>query len=240
MKLTDFKALAFDCYGTLIDWESGMVEGLKPLTSRLDRTLSRDEILEAHARHESSQQSQTPGKAYRKLLPIVYRRLAEEWGQSVSWDACLTYGDSVKNWPAFPDSAGALQYLKKHYKLIILSNVDNVSFAASNEKLQVEFDAIYTAEDVGAYKPSDRNFDYMLAKIESLGIEKTDILHTAESMFHDHGPANRHGLASCWIYRRYDQTGFGATMNPGDMPRYDFRFNSMADLAKAHQESLRA
>jgi putative hydrolase of the HAD superfamily len=240
MKLTDFKALTFDCYGTLIDWESGMVEGLKPLVAKVGRELSRNEILEAHARHESSQQIQTPAKVYRELLPIVYRRLAEEWGVPVTWKECLAYGQSVKNWPAFTDSAGALQYLKKHYKLVILSNVDNESFAASNEKLQVEFDAVYTAEDCGSYKPSERNFDYMLAKLETLGIRKNEVLHTAESMFHDHAPANRHGLTSCWIYRRYDQDGFGATMHPGEMPRYEFRFNSMADLAKAHQEALRA
>ena len=240
MKLTDFKALTFDCYGTLIDWETGMVEALKPLVAKVGRELSRNDILEAHARHESSQQIQTPAKAYRELLPIVYKRLAEEWGVAVTWAECLAYGQSVKQWPAFPDSAGALQYLKKHYKLVILSNVDNESFAASNERLQVEFDAIYTAEDCGSYKPSDRNFDYMIAKLETLGIGKHEILHTAESMFHDHGPANRHGLASCWIYRRYDQEGFGATMDPGKMPKYDFRFNSMADLAKAHQEALRA
>jgi len=239
MKLTDYKALTFDCYGTLIDWESGMFEGLKPLTRQLPAPLTRDQVLEAHARHESSQQLQTPAKNYRDLLPIVYKRLAEEWGLSVTWPECVAYGKFVKNWPAFTDSAGALQYLKRHYKLVILSNVDNESFAASNEKLQVEFDAIYTAEDVGSYKPSDRNFDYMIAKLESIGIKKHEILHTAESMFHDHGPANRHGLASCWIYRRSDQEGFGATMHPGDMPKYDFRFNSMADLAKAHQEALR-
>jgi putative hydrolase of the HAD superfamily len=238
MKLTDFKALTFDCYGTLIDWESGMVEGLEPLTSRAGRVLSRDEILEAHARHESAQQAYTPGKVYRDLLPIVYKRLAEEWGVSVAWAECLAYGQSVKDWPAFPDTTKALQYLKKHYKLVILSNVDNESFSASNEKLQVDFDAIYTAEDIGSYKPADRNFDYMLAKLSDLGIEKHEILHTAESMFHDHAPANRHGLTSCWIYRRKDQEGFGATMNPGDMPKYDFRFNSMADLAKAHQDEL--
>jgi putative hydrolase of the HAD superfamily len=240
MKLTDFKALTFDCYGTLIDWETGMVEGLRPLVSKVGRALSRNEILEAHARHESAQQLQTPGKAYRDLLPIVYRRLAEEWGVPVSWQECVAYGRSVGNWPAFSDSAGALQYLKKHYKLVILSNVDNESFSASNERLQVEFDAIYTAEDCGSYKPSARNFDYMLGNLETLGIQKHEILHTAESMFHDHAPANRHGLASCWIYRRHAQEGFGATMHPGDMPKYDFHFHSMADLAKAHQEQLRA
>lgn len=238
MKLTDFKALTFDCYGTLIDWESGMVEGLKPLTRKVGRELSRNEILEAHARHESSQQLQTPAKNYRDLLPIVYKRLAEEWGVTVTWAECVAYGRSVKDWPAFSDSAEALQYLKKHFKLVILSNVDNESFAGSNERLEVDFDAIYTAEECGSYKPSDRNFEYMLNKLETLGIRKHEILHTAESMFHDHGPANRHGLASCWIYRRHDQQGFGATMHPGEMPRYDFRFNSMADLVKAHQQEL--
>lgn len=240
MKLTDFKALTFDCYGTLIDWETGMVDGLKPLTSRVGSDLSRDDILEAHARHESSQQSWTPTKRYCELLPIVYKRLAEEWGVPATSEDCAAYGRSVKNWPAFSDTVDALQYLKKHYKLVILSNVDNESFAGSHARLDVEFDAIYTAEDVGSYKPSDRNFDYMLDKIKTLGVEKADILHTAESMFHDHGPANRHGLASCWIYRRYEQEGFGATMNPGDMPKYDFCFNSMADLVRAHQEALGA
>ncbi len=239
MKLTDFKALTFDCYGTLIDWETGMVEALKPLTSKVERKLSRDEILAAHARHESSQQVQTPAKLYRDLLPVVYRRLAEEWDVTVGWDECVAYGRSVKDWPPFSDSASALQYLKRYYKLVILSNVDNETFAASNEKLEVNFDAIYTAEDIGSYKPSGRNFDYMLAKLESLGIQKHEILHTAESMFHDHGPANKHGLASCWIYRRYDQEGFGATIEPGRMPKYDFRFNNMADLANAHRKELK-
>lgn len=239
MRLTEFKALTFDCYGTLIDWESGMVEALKPLTGKLGRALSRNEILEAHALHESAQQLQTPARLYRDLLAIVYRRLAEEWGIAVSWSECVAYGRSVGNWPAFTDSPGALQYLKRHYKLAILSNTDNESFAGSNVRLQVPFDAIYTAEDIGSYKPADGNFEYMFRNLEALGIRKHEILHVAESMFHDHAPANAHGLANCWIYRRYDQEGFGATMNPGKMPRYDFRFNSMADLAKAHQEDLR-
>ena len=233
MKLTDFNTLTFDCYGTLIDWESGMVAGLRPLSDQVKSELSRNQILEAHARHESSQQRYTPAMRYEHLLAIVYKRLAEEWGVHVSTEDCEAYGRSVHDWPAFPDSKEALRQLKDHYKLVILSNVDNNSFAASNAKLGVEFDAIYTAEDVGSYKPSDRNFDYMLEKLAGLGIEKSNILHTAESMFHDHGPANRHGLASCWIYRRHQDEGFGATMNPGDMPHYDFRFTSMAEMAEA-------
>ncbi|MET3590711.1 MULTISPECIES: haloacid dehalogenase type II [Mesorhizobium] len=239
MKLTDFKALTFDCYGTLIDWETGMIDGLKPLTERTGRSLSRNEILEAHARHESSQQKWTPERRYSDLLAIVYRRLAEEWSVVVTREECITYGESVKDWPAFADSAKALQYLKQHYKLIILSNVDNKSFSFSNEKLGVYFDAIYTAEDIGSYKPSERNFDYMLEKLGTIGVAKGQILHTAESMFHDHVPASRLGLKSCWIYRRHADQGFGATMHPGDMPKVDFRFDSMADFAKAHAQELR-
>jgi 2-haloalkanoic acid dehalogenase type II len=238
MRLTDFKALTFDCYGTLIDWESGMVEALKPLAARAGRSLSRDQILEAHARYESAQQAVTPARRYSELLAIVYRRLGEEWGVQTTWDECLAYGQSIRNWPAFEDSVAALKYLKQHYKLVILSNVDNASFGFSNARLDVAFDAIYTAEDIGSYKPDLRNFDYMLAGLRALGLAKADILHTAESLFHDHGPANSLGLASCWIYRRHDSPGFGATMTPAVMPKVDFRFTSMAELARQHAADL--
>jgi 2-haloacid dehalogenase len=240
MRLRDFKVLTFDCYGTLIDWESGMIQALAPLTSRVVRSLTRNEILEAHARHESGQQRQTPTKRYAEILATVYRRLAEEWRVSVTWDECLDYGQSIPDWPVFPDSPDALRYLKQHYQLVILSNVDNESFAASNARLGVDFDAIYTAEDIGSYKPSDANFEYMLAQLSHRGFGKSDILHTAESMFHDHAPANRHGLSSCWIYRRHAQEGFGATMPPGGMPHYDFCFNSMADMVEAHKLEMKA
>ncbi len=235
MRLSDFKVLTFDVYGTLIDWESGMIAGLKPLTDRVAHELSRDEILQAHALHESTQQTYTPTMRYQDLLPLVYRRLAEQWGVKVNWAECLTYGQSVKQWPAFADSAAALDYLKPYYKLVVLTNTDNDSFMHSQMKLRAEFDGIYTAEDIGSYKPAERNFDYMLEKLGTQGIEKHEILHTAESMFHDHEPANKFGLTCCHIYRRYDQDGFGATMTPGEMPVYQFRFNSMADLVKAHQ-----
>jgi 2-haloacid dehalogenase len=238
--LTAFKALTFDCYGTLIDWETGMVEALKPLTGKASRKLTRDDILEAHARHESSQQVQTPAKPYRDLLATVYRRLAEEWGVATNWSDCVAYGRSVRNWPVFADTVASLQYLRRHYKLAILSNVDNESFSFSNEKLGVDFDAVYTAEDCGSYKPSARNFDYMLAKIKTLGIEKSEILHTAESLFHDHGPANEQGLTSCWIHRRHGQEGSGATVALAKTPRYDFRFESLAAFVNAHQEALKA
>lgn len=238
MRLTDFKALTFDCYGTLIDWEAGMMQALGGLIVKSRRTLSRDLILESHARHESAQQRQTPTKRYSELLAVVYKRLAEEWGVPASIDECEAYGHSIRHWPAFADSPDALQYLKKFYKLIILSNVDNRSFGFSNAALGVQFDAIYTAEDIGAYKPDDRNFAYMLEHAGHLGLAKSDILHTAESLFHDHVPARRHGIANCWIHRRHAEGGFGATMDPGQRPEIDFKFNSMAELAEAHRKAL--
>ena len=235
MKLSDFKVLAFDVYGTLIDWETGMVEALRPLTDRVSRNLTRDDILEAHAFHESNSQAWTPSMRYFELLAIVYRRLAEEWGVEVTWEECQAYGLSVRQWPAFDDSRDALAYLKAHFTLVVLTNTDNASFSGSNARLGVTFDGVYTAEDVGSYKPADRNFDYMLETLSRRGFAKSDILHTAESMFHDHAPANKHGLKNCWIYRRHDQEGFGATMNPGEMPSFDFCFNSMAEFVAAHR-----
>lgn len=240
MNLTDFKVLTFDCYGTLIDWESGMFQALQPLVAKAARPLSRDQVLEAHARHESYQQLTTPTRVYRDILAIVYKRLAEEWGVPVSWDECVAYGESISEWPAFEDSAAALQYLKQHYKLVILSNVDNESFSFSNLKLQVVFDAIFTAEDIGSYKPAPRNFEYMLEKLAGYGIRKEEILHTAESLFHDHKPANDLGLASCWIHRRHAAGGFGATIDPGTQPHVDFRFTSMAEMVEAHQAEMKA
>ena len=241
MKLTDFKALSFDCYGTLIDWETGMSEALKPLQARAGKTgLTRDQVLEAHARHESAQEAETPDMPYSQLLVKVHDRLAREWGVEPVAEESRTYGQSVKDWPAFPDSPAALQYLKQHFKLVILSNVDRESFKASNARLQVEFDHIFTAQDIGSYKPDLRNFDYMVRELARHGIRKEDILHTAESLFHDHLPANKVGLANAWIHRRHGQQGTGATFPPDHMPQYDFRFTSMAEMAKAHQEELAA
>lgn len=240
MNLRDFTTLTFDCYGTLIDWESGMVKALEPLAARAARALTRDEILEAHARHESSQQVWTPAKRYSDLLAVVYKRLAEEWRVTATWDECQAYGNSIGDWPAFPDTVEALRYLKQHYKLVILSNVDNASFTRSNAKLGVMFDAIYTAEDIGSYKPLSRNFEYMLDKLGTLGVAKGQILHTAESLFHDHVPANQAGLTSCWIHRRHESGGFGATMKPNATPTIHFKFNSLGELAEAHKNAAGA
>jgi 2-haloacid dehalogenase len=242
MKLTDFKVLTFDCYGTLIDWESGIFKALAPLVNRAQKAgLGRNKLLEIYAVEEAAQEVETPAMPYNQLLGVVYKRLAKLWGVEVTNEEANIFGASVPDWPAFADSASSLQYLKKFYKLVILSNVDRLSFRGSNARLGVEFDAIYTAQDIESYKPSQRNFDYMLARLQKdFGLEAKDILHTAQSLFHDHAPANKNGLASAWIDRRHADEGWGATPQPAGAPRYDFHFESMTALAKAHQEQLRA
>ncbi|WP_017128922.1 haloacid dehalogenase type II [Pseudomonas gingeri] len=236
MKLTDFKALTFDCYGTLIDWESGIVNALQPVVKRSGKALTRDQILEVFGRHESPQQSLTPDALYPDILRLVYDRIAKELGVEPDAAEREAFGTSVKDWPAFPDSVEALRYLKKHYKLVILSNIDRNEFKLSNAKLGVEFDHIITAQDVGSYKPNPNNFTYMIEALAKAGIKKNEILHTAESLYHDHVPANAAGLAGAWIHRRHGQEGFGATHVPATEATYDFRFTSMAQMVESHQK----
>src|SRR5215469_17557244 len=238
MQLTDFKVLSFDCYGTLIDWETGIIEALQPLLTRSGKRLSRDGVLEAFARHEAAQQSETPSMIYSELLGVVHSRIATDWGIVPSAKESEAFGHSIRNWPAFADSPEALQYLKQHYKLVILSNVDRESFKTSNKRLQVEFDYIFTAQDIGSYKPNLRNFKYMIQRLGAEGYQRHEILHTAESLFHDHVPANQVGLATAWIHRRHSQAGFGATRPPESAPKYDFRFTSMKEMAEAHRAAL--
>jgi 2-haloalkanoic acid dehalogenase type II len=235
MRLTDFKVLTFDCYGTLIDWETGISEALTPLARRAGKTLDKDQLCEAHARFEAVQEAETPAMRYSEVLERVHERIAREWGVQPDPAESRAYGQSVKDWPAFPDSAEALKYLKQHYRLVILSNVDRASFETSKGKLQVEFDRVLTAEEIGSYKPSLRNFEYMLERMAEDGFRKEDVLHTAVSLFHDHLPANRMGLASSWIHRRAGKTGHGATHPPETMPSYTFRFTSLEEMAKAHR-----
>ena len=241
MKLADFKVLTLDCYGTLIDWETGINNGLRPLVAKTHAAPSRERVLQIFAQHESAQEAETPSMPYSQLLSVVYKRLAKVWNVGVTNEEANTFGASVPDWPAFSDSVGALQYLKQHYKLVILSNVDRVSFRASNLRLQVAFDGVYTAQDIESYKPNPRNFEYMLRRLrEDFGLEKTAVLHTAQSLFHDHAPANQLGLASAWIDRRHAAKGWGATKAPPGTPKYDFRFDSMAALTRAHQNELSA
>lgn len=235
-KIKDYKALTFDCYGTLIDWESGIWDGLQPLLRENDcDEVTRQIALQAFAETESAEQAAHPGTLYPNILEAVHKKLASRFGLKTNQALDRTFGACVPHWPAFPDTADALRLLKKHLKLVILSNVNRDGFAASNQKLGVDFDAIYTAEDVGSYKPNSANFTYMLKHLKTdHGIEPDDILHTAQSLFHDHVEAKNQGLACAWIDRQGlgDGGHWGATAKVAERPEVEFRFPTM--MAMAH------
>jgi 2-haloacid dehalogenase len=237
MKLTDFKLLSFDCYGTLIDWESGLLGALAPLTARA--RVATEQALADFARTESAQEAATPSLRYADILTHVHASLARAWGVGSTPAEDAAFGASIPDWPAFPDSAAALAALQQRYKLVILSNVDRASFAGSNRRLGVVFDAIHTAEDIGSYKPDPRNFRFLLDRCAEMGVARHEILHVAQSLYHDHGPANDAGITSCWIDRRAGRPG-GATKTPTQAPRYAWRFESLAALAKTAQDEIAA
>jgi 2-haloacid dehalogenase len=233
MLLSDFKAMSFDCYGTLIDWETGISEALRPLRERSG--VSEEQLLDAYGPIELAVEHEYPTRPYSQLLEEVHSRLSRHFGVEPGVGEAAAFGASVGDWPAFPDSHEALAYLKRHFTLIILSNVDRLSFARSQERLGVEFDHVFTAQDIGSYKPDLRNFDYLVSHLGECGIAKGELLHVAQSLFHDHVPANRMGIASAFIDRRAGKGGSGATVLPDPMPHFDFRFTSLGELASAHQ-----
>lgn len=236
-RLSDYKVLTFDCYGTLIDWETGIWDALQPLivaSGRVDVT--RQMMLEAFGAYENQQEADTPDLPYPEVLTRVHAALAAHFELPTTSQLDADFGSSLPHWPAFPDSAEALRYLKTAYKLVILSNVDRTGFAASNRKLGVEFDAVYTAEDIGSYKPARANFEYLLTRLrEEHGLERSDVIHTAQSLFHDHVPARSFGLANAWIDRQHlsKSGGWGATCKVEERPKIDWLFFSMAEMAAA-------
>ena len=165
MKLTDYAVLTFDCYGTLIDWKIGLFAALGPLMARSGARQTRDEVLEAFGRREAAQQALTPSMPYTALLAEVHGQLATGWGVARDAVEDARFGSSVADWPAFDDTVEALKYLKQHFQLVILSNVDRISFNATNQHLGIELNAIYTAQDAGCYKPDLRIFTYLLDRL---------------------------------------------------------------------------
>jgi 2-haloalkanoic acid dehalogenase type II len=237
MRLHDFRVLSFDCYGTLIDWETGLLSALAPLLLRAEVCLAREDVLAAFARHETAQEAATPTMRYSDLLSVVHDRLAREWRVSPVAAESRTFGASVGRWPAFADTVTALRYLQRHYRLVILSNVDRASFAATLQRLGVTFDAVFTAEEIGSYKPDPRNFIWLLDHLGATGVAREEILHTAQSLFHDHAPANAARVASVWIDRQHNNAaGWGATAPPPAGVHYDFRFTSLAEMTKEHRK----
>jgi len=231
--LADFDALSFDCYGTLIDWEAGLAAVLAPWARGHDLNVSDQALVSAYGEHEARIEAEAGHLRYPEVLARAFVALGDQLGAPVSAQDAHGLGDSVPAWPAFEDSAASLASLAERYKLIILSNVDRTSFAASNARLGVAFDLVITAEDIGSYKPSPRNFRVLLDEAAELGIQPGGLLHVAQSLFHDHVPAKAAGLSTVWIDRRHDHDGWGATPPPQAAVVPDWRFTSMAEFAAA-------
>ncbi|MDQ1131143.1 haloacid dehalogenase type II [Microbacterium sp. SORGH_AS_0888] len=237
--LTEYTALSFDCYGTLIDWEAGIAAVLGPWARRNDPSISDEAVLVAYAENEAAVEAEMPTALYPDVLREAFRRTGGELGFTVTDADADALGTSVPDWPAFPDSAEALARLKKHYTLIILSNVDRKSFAGSNARLEVAFDEILTAEDIGSYKPDPANFRALAARVAEIGATGK-LLHVAQSLFHDHVPAKASGLSTAWINRRHAQPGWGATPDPRTEVAPDIEFPSMAAFADAVDDAFDA
>ena len=234
-----FDALSFDCYGTLIDWEAGIASVLRPWVDAHGSMLSDEELLVAYSVHEAEAEIAAPTDLYPQILARSMWSLGAALRIPVSDAEADAFGMSVPDWPAFPDSADALARLGRRYKLIILSNVDRTSFAGSNRRLGTTFASILTAEDVGSYKPSPRNFAALLIEAARLGIPEGKLLHVAQSLFHDHVPAKAAGLPTVWIDRRHGKPGSGATPDPEIGVTPDWTFPSMAAFAEAVQTDSR-
>jgi 2-haloacid dehalogenase len=218
MRLGDFSALTFDCYGTLIDWETGILAALRPWTAAHGVEVGDEELLAAFGRAESRREAADPTAPYPRILAGVLEDLAEALGATVSGEEARAFGDSVKDWPVFPDTPEALAYLQRHYKLVIVSNVDRASFRHSNGKLGVTFDAVVTADDAGAYKPAHNHFHLALARLAEMGVPKDRVLHVAQSLYHDHVPAQQLGLRTMWVNRRAAHGPDGGATPPAPVP----------------------
>lgn len=233
--LKSFKLLCFDCYGTIVDWENAINDRLQPLITKSSstRAWTKKETLEAFGSVEMNLQTKYPSKLYSEILELCYKELANRL--EIQYDEleseAKTFGSSVQYWKPFPDSVDALVRLQKHYKMVILSNVDKTSFSATQENLAPFVpDLVLTAQEIGTYKPNEQNFHYMLAAIkEQFGVEPHEVLVTAQSLIHDHQPAHALGLKGAWITRE-------GIMGAGELAKdvkYEFEFPTLGDMARA-------
>ena len=203
----EFDVLSFDCYGTLIDWESGILKALKTILSNHNININDQQILELFAQRESLLEAGEYLK-YRELLKKIVQYFGEKLSFEPSEEELKALAESIRSWEPFTDTVRALKALQKRYKLTIISNIDNDLFAYTAKKLEVEFDWIITAEQVKSYKPSLRNFEFAIQK---MGIAPNKLLHVAQSVYHDIVPAKTMGLTAVWVNRRQGKEGFGAT-----------------------------
>jgi 2-haloacid dehalogenase len=232
LDLDAFEVLTFDCYGTLIDWEAGIVAGIRPVLAAHGVDLTDDQILEGFARHEAALEA-GPYQTYRAVLAGSLGGLADELGIEVTAEELATFGDSVPGWPAFADSTDALRRLAGRYRLGVITNCDDDLFAASALRLEVPFEWVFTAEQAQDYKPSVAPF---VMALNAIDVPKDRVLHVAQSLYHDHVPAQSLGLATAWVNRRHDRPGSGATPAATATPDLEVPdLATLADMAEAPQ-----
>ena len=236
LHLSDFKALTFDVGGTLIDIESGILNWFRPHLIRHRLAVSDSALLEAFAQAEKKYLNLLPQISFTRILPVVYREIAESCGLTPHEADGEAFMQSVQHWPAFPDSVSALQRLRKHFLLVAVTNVDSEFFRLMNQTLSDPFDLHSTCDEAGCNKPDLRVFQHMLAKLEERGIERSQVLHVAQSQFHDLIPATRLGLRTVWIKRHKDRFGFGATPVPTELISPVWTITGLHTLVELHQE----
>lgn len=229
LDLRRFKALTFDCYGTLIDWEKGILGFVTPLCRAQGKDWSEAQILEAFADIEHRHQEADPAARYPDILARSFLDLADRLGLRRDLEAAAAFGGSVPAWPPFPDTPAAFAELHGRFTLGILSNVDRANLAASITAIGTAPHFTVTAEDVGHYKPHRAHFDRALAHLATLGIGREEVLHVAQSKFHDIAPARALGLRCVWVNRRARRTGAGATPEAHVVP--DWSVTSLAEIA---------
>ena len=220
LDFNQFEVVSFDCYGTLIDWERGILPALKQLLSNREIDFSDDGTLELFAEFESElEKDKSDYIEYRKILQEIVKKFGQRFNfeptetESGTETNCLV--DSLKNWQPFPDTVAALSALKQKYKLAVISNIDDDLFVGTAKHLKVEFDWLITAQQVRSYKPSTRNFEIAL---ETMGIAPEKLLHVAQSVYHDIVPAASMGISTVWVNRRQGKAGFGATLPASAQP----------------------
>lgn len=222
----DFAVLTFDCYGTLIDWETGIWEALQPILANHSVAISQDDGLELFGELESEVE-RGDYLEYKIVLRTVLEGFGSRLGFMPTQPELDGFSASVKDWPAFPDSARALKALSKKYKLAIVSNVDDDLFAYSARKLDAPFEWVITAQQVKSYKPAPAHFHEAFKRI---GLPRTKILHVAQSLFHDIATAKSLDLSTVWVNRRHGKTGTGATPPAEATP--DVEVASMESLVR--------
>ena len=234
-----FKAVTFDCYGTLIDWETGITQVVRPWIDAINPAIPTDLVITSFALHQAKHQQTRPTLLYPEVLSRTWKDIERTFGWSENRDHAAKFAASVPDWPAFADTVESLKYLSRFYKLVILSNVDNESLKGTVRRhLQVPFETTVTAEDVGSYKPGLPHFTRAFEQLAAKGIAKDEILHVAQSKHHDIRPGRKLGLTTVWVDRRHDRAGSGATLATDAEPH--LTVNSLAELKAHHKGRIRA